>query len=140
MANRTDNSRITASISVGGNVKQLGIFEERKGGDSDSASTVVNRGGMGPREAAGGKQEPENITIARVRDDEARSYEKELRAKAGRLKIQVTEQGLDDEGVDIPGDVTTWSGKLKKVGTSDRNEEGNAIEMLELEIVVETVS
>ena len=140
MANRTDNSRISASVTVGGNVKKLGIFEDRKGGDSDSASVVVNRGGMGVREAAGGKPEPENITIARVRDDEARSYEKELRAGVGRMRIQVTEQGLDDEKVEIPGDLTTWSGKIKKVGTSDRTEEGNTIEMLEIEVVVETVS
>jgi hypothetical protein len=140
MANRTDNARIQASVTIAGVVKQLGIFEDRKGGDSDSASVVVNRGGMGVREAAGGKQEPENITISRVRDDLARSYEKELRAGVGRLRIQITEQALDDEGAEVPNDKTTWSGRIKKVGTTDRTEEGNAIEMLEIESVVETVS
>lgn len=95
---------------------------------------------MGAREAAGGKAEPENITISRVRDDTVRGYEKEIRQRVGRLSMQITEQGLDDEGLVIPGDTTTWSGKLKKVGTTDRTEEGNAIEMIELEMVVETVS
>lgn len=136
MPNRTDNSRLTASATVGGVKIDLGVFEDRKGGDSDSGSTVVNRGGMGSREPLGGKPEPENITIARVRDDRARSYEKTLRQSVGRTNITVTEVGLDDEKQEIPNDVTSWIGKLKKVGTTDRTEEGNAVEYLELEIVV----
>lgn len=139
MPNRTDNARITASVTIGATVTDLGTFEDRKGGDSDSGSTVVNRGGMGNREPLGGKPEPENITIMRVRDDTARSYEKKLRAYVGRATISITETGLDDEKVEIPGDVTTWSGKLKKVGSTDRTEEGNAVEYLELEVVVGTV-
>lgn len=136
MANRTDNVKITASATVGLEKVDLGVFEDRKGGDSDSGSTVVNRGGMGAREPLGGKPEPENITIMRVRDDIARSYEKKLRQSVGRTNVAVTEVGLDDEKQEIPGDVTTWNGKLKKVGTTDRTEEGNAVEYLELEIVV----
>lgn len=91
---------------------------------------------MGAREPLGGKPEPENLTIMRVRDDMARSYEKTLRQSVGRTNITVVEVGLDDEKVEIPGDVTTWVGKLKKVSTTDRTEEGNAVEYLELELVV----
>lgn len=144
MANRSDNARITASVTatingVPGTKLDLGTFEDRKGGHSDSGSTVVNRGGMGDRESLGGKPEPENLTITRVRDDGARSYEKTLRQGVGRLPITVTEVGLDDEKNEIAGDSTTWTGKLKKVGTTDRAEDSNAAEMLELEIVVEKV-
>lgn len=94
---------------------------------------------MGNREPLGGKPEPENITIMRVRDDLVRSYEKTLRQSAGRAVVEVTEQGLNDEKEEIPGDLTTWVGKLKKVGTTDRTEEGNAVEYIELEIVVGSV-
>lgn len=140
MANRTDNSRVTASVLVKGVTLDLGTFEDRKGGASDSSSTVVNRGGMGPRQALGGKQEPAAVTVSRVLDSAALSYEKTLRQNVGRLPMTVKEQLLDDEGLDIPGALTVWSGKLKMVSTSDRDSEGNAAEMLDLEMIVESVA
>lgn len=140
MADRTDNARVTASVVVKGVTLDLGTMDDRKGGASDSSSVVHNRGGMGPRQAKGGKPEPAPVTVARVLDTAALAYEKVLRAGAGRLSMLVKEQTLDDEGQDIPGALTVWTGKLKNVVSTDRDSEGSAVEMLELEMIVETVS
>jgi len=139
MANRAENARVTASVTIGGVVLALGTFEDRTGGASDSSSTVINRGGMGAREALGGRPEPANVTIKRVYDTAAQGYEKTLRSHVGHTPMTVSEQPLDDEGQNV-GPPTTWTGKLKMVNVSDRSSEGNAAEMLELEMVVETIS
>lgn len=140
MANRIDNARVTATATLKGVQVDLGTFEDRVGGASDSASTVVNRGGMGPREALGGKQEPAPVTIKRVYDGVAQGYEKALRAVAGRAPMSVTEVVLDDEGIEVGGTAKTWSGKLKHVTVTDRNSDSAGVAYIELEMIVESVS
>jgi hypothetical protein len=141
VGNRQDNARVTAEVQrADGSWLKLGVFEDRKGGASDSASVAYNLGAMGPRLALGGRQEPEAITITRLFDDEAAGYEKELRERAGKATVNITEVPLDDEGNAQPSGSRTWSGKLKKFHKLDYNAEANAAEQIELEVTVESVT
>lgn len=135
MAERQDNVRLTVSVDG----RRLGVWEDRKGGAMDSSSTVYPRGGMGPRQVLGGRQEPAPVTLTRLVDDEARSYKKWLKATAGKGRAVVTEQELDDEQNAL-GDPEVWSGQVKMVSTSDRAADSAAAETIDMEVIVETIA
>ena len=132
MPDRQDNALITVSVDG----RSLGIFEDRSGGVSDSASSTYPLGGMGKRRALGGKPEVTNVTVTRIFDEAARGYIKWLRGRAGKGVMIVKEQPLDDEGLAI-GDLETWTGLLKSVAVADRKADAGAAETFALEMVVE---
>lgn len=141
MANRQDNALITAWVEgplvaslLGSSPYQLGVFEDRTGGDSDSTSTRYPRGGMGVNEALGGRPETSEVTIMRLFDETARGYRKKLRQMAGKVTLGVNEQPIDDEG-NFLGEPETWSGKLKSVKVSERKADSAAAATLELTMV-----
>lgn len=137
--NRQDNASVTATVQKrDGTWLKLGIFEDRKGGNSDSGSVTYNKGAMGPRLAMGGREEPAPVTITRLFDDEVAAYEGEVRQRVGRAVMKITEQALDDEGQAV-GPAVTWTGKLKNYHLLDYNAEGTAAKQVELELVVESV-
>jgi hypothetical protein len=138
VGSRQDNALVTAEVQkADGTWLHLGTFEDRKGGDSDSASVVYNMGGMGVRRALGGRQEPAPITVSRLYDDAAAGVEEELRALCGGASMTITEEALDNEG-NSTGKKLVWTGILKKAGKGDYNAEGNAAQTLDLEMIVET--
>jgi hypothetical protein len=138
MSNRQDNVYITASITDGEGNLSLGRWEDRSGGQSDSASTTYARAGIGGRTALGGRQEVANVVIKRLYDTEMQGVIARLRKGAGKAFMQITEQTTDDEGTVITGSPTeTWRGILKSVHVLDRSTETAAAETLELEMVVD---
>ena len=138
MTQRVDNAFITVSITDGKGTLNLGRWDKRSGGDSDSASTTYARAGVGGRTALGGRQEVANVVVTRLLDSEIQTAMQRLRAGAGKAKMQVTEQACDDEGVvDHSAPLETWNGILKKVHPADRDAETNAAEVIELEMVVD---
>jgi hypothetical protein len=110
---------------------QLGVFEDRDGGDSDSTSTRYPRGGLGTNESLGGRPETSNVTVTRLFDEVARGYRKKLRACAGKVLLGVHEQPIDDEG-NFEGDPETWIGKLKSVKVAPRKADSAAAQTLQL--------
>jgi hypothetical protein len=137
MSNRQDNALVTASVEWGPagarQVLALGVYEDRTGGDSDSTTTRYPRGGLGPNEALGGRQEVSTITISRLFDETARGYRKKLRGLTGKATIIINEQPIDDEQVPV-GEPETWTGVLKAVKVSDRKADSAAAALLELEV------
>jgi hypothetical protein len=136
MGNRQDNAYISASITDRQGLLLLGRWDDRSGGQSDSASTTYARAGVGGRTALGGRQEVANVVIKRLFDAEAQGFVARLRAAAGKAQMQVTEHGTDDEG-NQEGPTETWNGILKSVHVSDRSTETNAAQVIELEMVVD---
>jgi hypothetical protein len=136
MADRQDNVYISASITDRNGVLNLGRWEDRSGGQSDSASTTYAKAGMAGRAALGGRQEVANVVIKRLFDGEMQAVIDRLRAAAGHAKMQVTEQPTNDEGI-AEGKLETWVGVLKSTHVGDRSTEAAAAEVLELEMVVE---
>lgn len=135
MGNRQDNAFIAASITDKGGLLSLGRWDDRSGGQTDSASTTYARAGTGGRVALGGRQEVANVIVKRLLDSEAQGFIARLRAGAGKVTMQVSEQATDDEG-NLIGPKEQWTGILKSVHVSDRSTESNAAEVLELEMVV----
>lgn len=138
MANRQDNVYITASITDKAGLLPLGRWEDRSGGQSDSASTTYAKAGLGGRKALGGRQEVANVIVKRLYDSDMQAVIARLRKGAGKATMQVTEQTTNDEGEVEPGSPTeTWKGILKSVHVSDRSTETNAAETIDLEMVVD---
>lgn len=136
MGTRQDNAVINASITDKLGLLSLGRMDGRSGGVSDSASTTHARAGIGGRQAHGGRQEVSPVIVKRPFDADMQAIISRLRAAAGKAKMQVTEQPENDEGVP-EGSTETWTGILKSVHVGDRDTETNAIEMIELEMVVD---
>lgn len=118
----------------------LGVWENRTGGDGDSDSIKHREGGMGPILALGGTQTLDNLTVAR-RYDLTRDHPfiKTLYRARGRAKMTVVEQPLDEFGVAF-GDPTTYAGKLKKVTPGNIDSNSNSVRMIELELDTESIS
>lgn len=133
---RQDSVYISASITDAKGTLKLERFEDRSGGQSDSAAVTYAKAGMGGREALGGRQEVANVIIKRKYDDFMRGAIARLRAGAGKAAMTVTEQGTSAEGIP-EGPTETWRGVLKSVHVSDRATDANAATTIELEMVVE---
>lgn len=118
----------------------LGIWENRTGGEGDSDSVKHREGGMGPILALGGQQTLNNINVAR-RYDLTRDHPfiKTLYRARGRARATVVEQPLDEFGVAF-GDPVSYSGKLKQVTPGSINANSNDVRMIELEIDLEAVA
>lgn len=134
MPNRQDNVRITAEVD---GVGDLGTFEDRAGGASDSAAVTYQLGGMGGRVALGGAKEVTNVTIKRIYDDKARTYVSKLRGLTGRGRMTIKEVPLDDEGVAIDTAMEVFRGILKSVHVADRKSDAAAAAEIDLEMVVD---
>lgn len=141
VGNRQDTATVTASVQLAdGTWLRLGVFQDRKGGASDSASTTYSMGGSSnKRRALGGRPEPTTVTISRLFDDEAQAWEKLVRSRAGKAQMTVSEQPQDIEGNAI-GDPLTWAGVLKNVHKLDYNAESTTAQTIELEMVTESIT
>jgi hypothetical protein len=133
---RQDSVAVSASITDAAGLLSLGRWEDRSGGQSDSAAVTYARAGVGGRTPLGGRQEVANVIIKRLFDDEMRAVIGRLRKGAGNAAMSVSEQGTDKEG-NVEGPVETWHGILKNVHVSDRSTESNAAATIELEMVVD---
>lgn len=116
----------------------LGVWENRTGGDGDSEETKHREGGMGPLLSFGGPQTIDNVTVARRYDNvrDAPTIAELMRAR-GKARVIITEQDLDEYGA-ADGAVHSWTGKLKKVAKGGTNTNSSDIRMVELEVSADT--
>lgn len=128
---REQNSRLTVIIDG----VNLGVWDQKTGGDTDSNSTQYFKGGMGPRISLGGAQQVNNLVLNRLEDTDIVPNVKWLRSRAGKGNGTMTEQRLDDDGA-AWGDPDVYDCKLKRVKPSDRNANSNNAAILEIELEV----
>lgn len=132
MPSRQQQARITVSLD---NV-DLGVWDDKTGGETDSNSTQYFLGGMGPRISLGGTQQVGNLVLAKLYDDDIRSRRKFVVGRAGKnAKVTVTEQPLDDEGSAL-GDPDVYRGTLKRATPPPRNANNNTAAQFEIEVEV----
>jgi hypothetical protein len=131
LGSRQNQARVTVVVDG----ISLGLFEDRTGGDADSADTQYPLGGMGPRISLGGRQEVANVVVKCLYDTERQSRIKWLVGRAGKGQMVVTEQPLDNEEQAF-GEPLVWSGTLKRVQPPERQADSDAAAQLELEMSV----
>jgi len=141
MPSRVENSYVTARVQrANGTWIECGYQEDRVGGHSDSSAVVYSMGSIGKiRRTLGGRPEPGAVTVRALYDEPRQAIEHDLRARAGKGAMSVTEQPTNDDE-EVIGPATTWTGILKMVGVTDTNMNGNAAKQLELEMHVESVA
>lgn len=131
MPSRQQQARITVSLD---NVN-LGVWDDKTGGETDTNSVQYQLGGMGPRISLGGTQQVTNVVLAKLYDDDIRSKRKFVIGRAGKGLGTITVQDLDDEGVAI-GDPDVYQYRLKRAKPPDRNANNNTAAQFEIECEV----
>ena len=118
-----------------GEVRNLGYFDQKTGGGTDSNSTTYRAAG-GRKISLGGSQNPENVTLQRYydvpRDHPLIGW---LHALAGIGEATITEVPTDVAYVPN-GSALTYVGTLKRVGGVDVDSTSDDERKLELEIVI----
>lgn len=132
MPSRQNQYRLIVSVDG----VNLGVWDDKTGGDSDSNSSQYFLGSMGPRISLGGTPQVSNVVLQRLEDDAIRPLRKRLLGRSGKAKATVSQQSLDDEGnpVDEP---IGWGGRMKRFKVSDVQSQGNAAAQCEMEIEVD---
>lgn len=113
----------------------LGVWDDRTGGDTDSNSTQYFLGGMGPRISLGGQQQVNNVIVQVLFTDTIQALAKWIISRAGKGKLTVSEQPLDDEGNAL-GDPFVWTGRLKRAKSPERGANNNNAALMEVELEV----
>ena len=131
MPSRENQSRVTVSVDG----VSLGAWEQRTGGESNSASTQYSLAGMGPRISLGGRQEVSDVVVRKLYDADIQSRFKWLAGRVGKAKAVVADQRLDDEGNAL-GDPLVWTGTLKYAKAPDSNSDSDAAGLCELQIAI----
>lgn len=132
MPARQNQSRVTLIVDG----RNLGVWDDKTGGDSDSNSTQYFQGGMGPRISLGGTQQVNNIVLSRLEDDSVIAFAKWLVSRSGKGKAVCSQQKLDDEGNPV-GDPIVWTGKTKRSKYADVQSQSNSPAQFECEIEVD---
>lgn len=115
----------------------LGTFETKTGGASDSEETTYRLGAMGERISLGGGKTPENVTVHRIYDlarDHTRTQWLEDRVGNG-TSMEVHQQPLDSSR-HAWGDPIIYTGTFKKYSIPDVDAQGNDASLIELEMTV----
>lgn len=131
MPYRQQQSRLTLTVDG----VNLGVWEDKTGGDTDSNSAQYNLGGMGPRISLGGSQQVNNVVVTKLQDADIQARIKWLRSRAGRGAAVVIDQPVDDEGT-AWGEPEVFSGVLKRVKSSDRSASSNNAATVDAEIEI----
>lgn len=139
MPARENQSRLTVMLD---NVN-LGVWDNKTGGDQDSNSTQYFLGGMGPRISLGGTVQVSNVVLQALQMNspqpngaQIEANKKFILSRVGKGEVTVTEQPVDDEG-DAFGQAEQWTGKLKRAKLADVNSQGNNAKLFEIEVEVD---
>lgn len=126
---RVDHFRVMVTLAD----KDLGIFDTKEGGETDSEETRYRPGGL-PEESLGGATTVTQITCSRMfrrgRDDELISF---MRSKVGGGKVTVKVINEDADGNPISTG-ETYTGVLKRVGPPEVDSNSSDVAMIEIEI------
>jgi hypothetical protein len=130
---RQDQNLVTVSVDG----VNLGTFDKKTGGGTDSTETKYKRGGMGREVSLGGSPMVPNVTVSRLfeglRDLELVRW---LYTRAGKGRASMTEYLLDADG-NVFGRGDTYSGILKKVMKGDTDSNSTGARTYDLEISTE---
>lgn len=113
----------------------LGTWENRTGGQTDSSDTQYRLGGMGPRISLGGVSMVDNVVCSKLWDDDIRSRKAWLRGRVGKGKAVVTDHQLDADG-NPTGEPDVYSGTLKRFAPPERNAESDSAATCEIEVSI----
>lgn len=133
-------SQITVTVDLPGGTTTLGIFDKRTGGDTQATAAKHRPGGGQPEKSYATLPTYTDVTINRVYERE-RDHEliRVLANNAGRSKVTITEQQLDDD-FHAWGAPTTWRGRLLTVKPGDSDSGSSAARMFEVTVSIETRS
>lgn len=126
---RADQFRTTVSVDG----RDLGIFDTKTGGETDSEESRYKPGG-GPEEALGGYATVTNITVSRRfkigRDDILIGW---LRSRAGKGSAVIKVLNVDEDG--NPWETSErFTGVLKRVSPAEYDSQNTEAAVFELEI------
>jgi hypothetical protein len=133
---RQDQRNVTVKVQRADSTwRDLGVFDRKSGGQTDSEETKHRPGGMGPEESLGGFVTMENVVVSRVPRPNVDTGDLLgfLRARVGKAQAQVTEQFLDADGNPI-GNPQVFGGILKRVTTPEHDSSSSDKAWLELEV------
>jgi hypothetical protein len=117
----------------------MGTFEGKSGGASDSEETTYILGAMGERISLGGSKTPENVTVNRIYDlsrDHAKTQWLEDRVSWATMEVH--QQPLDSRKR-AWGQAVIYKGTFKRYKIPDVDSQGNDPALLELEMTVATI-
>jgi hypothetical protein len=119
----TREDTLLVTVSVDG--RDLGIFDQKSGGEIDSEEAKYNPGGMVGEISLGGRRTIGNVTVERyydaLRDHPLIGW---LANRAGAARASIGYSPRDAGGV-VRGDPYTYSGTLKTVTPPDADSTGN---------------
>jgi hypothetical protein len=118
----------------------LGTFEAKSGGASDSEETTYLLGAMGERISLGGTKTPENVTVRRIYDlarDHTRTQWFEDRVGGSSMTVQ--QQPLDS-AKRAWGQPIQYKGTFKRYLVPEVDAQSNEAALIELEMTVATIT
>lgn len=125
-----NNVHVTVSVSG----RELGTFDSRSGGESDSTERKYSPGGMAEQVSLGGRKQVTNVTVGRLydidRDGPLRVFLEPLVGRAPAMVI--VEQTLDVDG-NPQGPKTVYSGTFKRYVPFDHDSESEDPAVFQLE-------
>lgn len=108
-------------------------FDKFDGGDVTAKETKYRPGnGTADQLSLGGAKEVSNITVTRLFDQTFTGWTHWLLAQAGRAKMVVSKQPIDDDGHPF-GDALVYTGVLNAVKPPKTDSESDAASVIELE-------
>lgn len=131
---REDTHNVTASVDG----RDLGLFDQKSGGEIDSEEQKYNPGGMIGEISLGGRRTIGNVTIERYYDalrDHPLVPWLASRVGAARGVIGVTPR--DAYGI-VQGDPITYAGTLKTVSPPDIDSTGTDAAKMSLEFTIDS--
>lgn len=125
-------SRITVTLDG----VNLGVWDTRTGGATDTNSVQYFMGGGGPRRSLGGQQQVDNVVCQVLNTPFIQAQTKWIVSRCGKGTLTVTDQPLDAEN-NAYGDPYVWSGRLKRCLPPESNNANNAAKLVEIEAEVD---
>jgi len=124
----------THNVSVAVDGRDLGLFDQKSGGELDSEENLYSPGGMLGQISIGGQQTIGNVTVERyydaLRDHPLMAWLASRRGW-GRVSIGVTPR--DPQGV-VRGDPIVYSGTLKTVTPAEVDSTGTDMAKWSMEV------
>jgi hypothetical protein len=123
----------TYEVSVTLDGRSLGIWDTISGGAITSAELKYRPGGMRAQRSLGGSKTVENVTIARLYDEEVHALMPSLEGAVGNGRIVASKQLLTPKGAPV-GSPLVYSGTLQSVSPPDHDSESDDAGRLEIEV------
>lgn len=138
---REDQFNITASVSYGGETKDLGTFDTFDGGEVDSDDTKYWPGGLQQQISLGGRRQVGNVTIGRMydlgRDHPIMGW---LLGGVGCAEVVVTKTSMTACPPSAVENPIVYKGKMKAVTPPGHDSNSSDAASWEMEVSSATVT